>query len=338
LLSKLLAVVTMAGLLWAGPVEFGRAELERAFAERKLDLKNFRIKIEVAPDPPESYRIVPGLIAGGDLRGLMYGLIEAAEQIRKTGHLRRAQGTPAMSVRGVRVVLTDAAAAGVWVRARARWPDMFRTLALNRFNRFNLVLPGLGMFAEPGTPAEAAPGQEPANNLDMLRLLSETAADYGVDFTLGLQLPGAMDGPSVDASLAKVLEGCPSIRSVELHAGAELAQSAIHAVLNAGRRVTLEVAADSQPVALAARNASAPLRLFAPYPGGPPPSATDQFFWEVEAPPDAAGASYFSALAARLARTKSSGFEIDLPPSTLAQSPPPVAGYLLLGRLTYEAR
>ena len=86
----LLATVSMRA---AGPVDFGKAELDAAVAERKLKL---HVDTELSLDPPETFRITlykTGLarVTGGDLRGLMYGLIEASEQIRATGRLKASQ-------------------------------------------------------------------------------------------------------------------------------------------------------------------------------------------------------------------------------------------------------
>ena len=84
LLSSLLVVVRR----WRrrGPVEFAQAELDSAMAQRKLKWKN---QVELSLDAPDTFRIDPytmggAHITGGDLRGLMYGLLEAAEQIRAT--------------------------------------------------------------------------------------------------------------------------------------------------------------------------------------------------------------------------------------------------------------
>ena len=56
-------------------------------AERKIRL---HVDTELSLNPPETFSITlykTGMarITGGDLRGLMYGLIEASEQIRATG-------------------------------------------------------------------------------------------------------------------------------------------------------------------------------------------------------------------------------------------------------------
>ena len=112
LLSSLLVVATLAA---AGPAEFGQAELDAAMAQRKLKWKN---QVELSLDAPDTFRIEPysmggAHITGGDLRGLMYGLLEAAEQIRDSGHFTKTIGNPAASLRGVRIVMTRGVGAGV---------------------------------------------------------------------------------------------------------------------------------------------------------------------------------------------------------------------------------
>jgi len=95
-----LGLIVAALPVFAGPVDFGQAELDRALAERGL--RRMRISAEVSADPPESFRILPGRVTGGDVRGLMYGLLEAAAQIRERGRLSAAKGSPATPIRGIR--------------------------------------------------------------------------------------------------------------------------------------------------------------------------------------------------------------------------------------------
>ena len=180
----------------SGPVEFGRSELDRAIAGRRLNPRQFSFKTQVAVDPAESYRIVPGLITGGDLRGLMYGLLEAADQVRKSGRLRKVEATPGMAVRGARVAIDDFAGDMQWFYGREQWPPLFRTLAIDRFNQFQIAVPDL-----------AGAGSE--QNLDALHFISDTAAEYGIDFTLGVGIRQALEGPDLYAALLKVLADCP---------------------------------------------------------------------------------------------------------------------------------
>ena len=176
----------------AGPVDFGKAELDAALAARKHKL---RVDTELNLDPPETFRITlyktgVARITGGDLRGLMYGLIEAADQIRATGRLKSVSGKPATEVRGVRMALRSADLAEPWFTSDDRWRAYFQTLARSRLNRFSLVLP----------LAEA--------DIERLRMLSETASEFGVDFVLGIRhLAG--DPQELYARLRGILDNCP---------------------------------------------------------------------------------------------------------------------------------
>ena len=212
----------------AGPVDFGKAELDAALTERKLKL---RIDTELSLDPPETFRITlyktgVARVTGGDLRGLMYGLMEAAEQIRANGRLKTDSGKPATAVRGVRMTLRSYDLTQPWFTADDRWRAYFQTLARSRLNRFSLVLP----------LAEA--------DIERLRILSETAGEYGVDFVLGIRrLEG--DPQQVYAHLRGILDNCPLIRGVQIEAGdepLEVYQKGMFAALReSGRRVMLDL-------------------------------------------------------------------------------------------------
>ena len=183
LLSSLILVSTLAA---AGPVEFAQAELDSAMAERKLKWKN---QVDLNLDAPETFRIEPysiggAHITGGDLRGLMYGLLEAAEQIRATGHFTKTSGNPAASLRGVRIVLN----AELEAAPEAFWNSYFRMLARNRFNRAHVV------FQRIDAP------------YGLQKLLSHTATEYGIDFTLGVA------GDTSAEELAHMLILCPAVR------------------------------------------------------------------------------------------------------------------------------
>jgi hypothetical protein len=232
----------------AGPVDFGKSELDAAMAERKVKL---RVDTELSLDPPETFRITlykTGMvrITGGDLRGLMYGLIEAADQIRATGRLKAFTGKPAAAVRGVRMTLRSYDLTQPWFTADDRWRAYFQTLARSRLNRLTLTLP----FQEA--------------DIERLRILSETAAEFGVDFVLGVShLPG--DSQQVYARLHGILDNCPLIRGIQIEAGdepVELYKEGVFAALReSGRRVTLDLRnpGDRPDVARAAAASGAPL-------------------------------------------------------------------------------
>ncbi|MBZ5633883.1 MAG: hypothetical protein LAO55_12240 [Acidobacteriia bacterium] len=243
-----LLILATAAVRAAGPVDFGKAELDAALAERKLKL---HVDTELSLDPPETFRITlykTGLarVTGGDLRGLMYGLIEASEQIRATGRLKAVSGKPATVVRGVRMALRSYDLAQPWFTSDDRWRAYFQTLARSRLNRVSVMIP----------LAEA--------DIERLRILSETAAEFGVDFVLGIRhLAG--DPQELNARLRGILDNCPLIRGVQIEAGDEPVQlyqeSVFTALRESGRRVMLDLRnADGRPDVLrAALGSGAPL-------------------------------------------------------------------------------
>jgi hypothetical protein len=193
-------------------------------AARNLKWKN---QVELNLDAPDTFRIEPysiggAHITGGDLRGLMYGLLEAAEQIRATGHFTKTSGTPAASLRGVRIALN----ADLEAATEAFWNSYFRMLARNRFNRVHMVFQRI-----------EAPYRLP-------KLLSRTAAEYGIDFTLGVA------GDTSAEELTHMLILCPAVRGVALESSG--AQATVFSALRVtGRRVTLDLdGATAQPGAL----------------------------------------------------------------------------------------
>ena len=207
------------GLACAGPVDFGLAELNAALAARNL---HFAVKTELSLGAPQTFLIEPyatgtARIAGGDLRGLMYGLLEAADQIRETGRFKKAQTAPVASIRGVRAILHDANFQE-WYTSETFWRDYFKMLARNRFNRFTLAAPLDG-----------------GRNLHMLHFISQTAAEYGVDFTLEL------DRLSTYAQIHKVLTECPAIRSIEMAADAPDREEVSKAISETGHRIMLDL-------------------------------------------------------------------------------------------------
>jgi hypothetical protein len=248
---KLLAFA--ATLSAAGPVDFGLAELHSALAARNL---KWKVNTELSLDPPENFRIEPysaggAHISGGDLRGLMYGLIEAAEQIRDTGRLKSVHGVPYAPHRAIRVFYHGSDSEDFW---RAS----LQMLARNRFNRINLIFTS--------EPAELAPPYT------MLRFISQAAADYGIDFALGIW-DLAILGPDSHDALSKLLAACPMIRGIQLRsdAGVGIPSDVLQALREAGRRVTLDPRGQfSQPsVRRAAEDAGvALLRSPLPWPPG----------------------------------------------------------------------
>ncbi len=295
----------MAALpLAAGPVEFGLAEFRRAIEDRRLNPERFRIRTEITREDPESWRIEATRISGGDLRGVMYGLLAAAEQIRLRGALSPARGQPATAMRGIRVFVHNQELEQSWYYSHDYWRDFFAMLARNRFNRFNLVFAHQTSYLAPPYPfwlevngfpevRVAGLGQpQRTRNLDMLRFISQTASDHAIDFTLGIWehnvqpgmrasvegLTRANIGPYSYGALKKLLAACPAIRGVQMRTNAE---SGIppdfqlefyrdwvwRAMAETGRRVTLDLRGWAMRPGMleAAAGSGVPLRLSAKY-------------------------------------------------------------------------
>jgi hypothetical protein len=285
----------------AGPVEFGRAELDRAAAKRGIKV---HVTVGKTTGEPESFLACPGRITAPDDRGLMYGLLEAAEQIRDTGRIQCTAGSPATPMRGIRIFLHNHDLEKNWYYSRDYWQDFLAMLARNRFNRFNLVFAHQTNYLAPpypfwlaidAFPEIRAPGlsdDQRARNLEMLRFISDTAAEYAIDFTLGIWEHNVQQGmtptvvgitpqnigPYSYAALKKVLHECPNIRSVQMRTNSESGipndrqvefyrEWVFRAIREAGRPVTLDLRgwAMQRGMMDAAENAGVPLRLSSKY-------------------------------------------------------------------------
>ena len=248
----------------AGPVEFGVAEFNAAVAARNLKVTP-KIMAELNLEPPETFRIEPYIgggahITGGDLRGLMYGYLEAADQIRAAGKLSRVHGVPAISLRGVRVTVGQAILSPV---DSEFWRSYFAMLARDRFNRVQIVVEG-----EPD-----------AGGLRALRIISQTASEYGIDAAVGLR-------SVTDTALDQLLMECPAIHAVVLRSAPSAAQvgALLQVLRDSGRRVILELPfSENAPDSLtAAVGLGMPLRFFSQY-GAAPSARPSDFYLEFEA-------------------------------------------------------
>lgn len=198
------------------------AELNAAIAARNLKFKP-KIVTELNLDPPETFRIDPypaggGRISGGDLRGLMYGLLEAAAQMRTLGHLKQTRGSPFLTPRGVKAVVDPSV---VWFGSEEFWTAYLETLARDRFDRLQLVF-------------ERFPDRD---LLPALKMISQTASRYAVDLALGLK----SFLPESASQLQELLSQCGAVRSVSLAGGDDIGKQALLDTLGrAGRRVVLD--------------------------------------------------------------------------------------------------
>lgn len=251
----------------ASPLDFARTELERAIQERKLNPAVFRVRTELSLVlPEEGFQIQPGLIRGGSTRGLMYGLLEAAGQVRSRGQLLPVKGQPVAALRGVR----RAAAIADWDRAAEAWLDEFAELARLRFNRFHLMLD-----SEPLTAAR----------IETLKIISDAALARGVELVIGLEDPAA-------AEVMRLLAECEAVRGIRVDA--ETAAYVSGPVSEAGRYVVLETTR--------AVKTAVPVPMRVELEPGQPAAVCDEpcasyvVFSEHDAPPASAPASGFEIL------------------------------------------
>ena len=236
------------------------------------------------------------------MRGVMYGLLEAAEQIRATGRLASTRVCPATPMRGVRTFVHSADVEKQ--RTREYWLAYIQMLARNRFNRLNLVFAHQTAYLAPPYPfwlnlksfpqikARNLATEQRHRNLEMLQYISQTATDHGIDFTLGIwehNIQPSME-PSVDGitpenigpysyeALKTLLDLCPAIRSVQMRTNSESGIPAARQVAfyrdyvfkalhDAGHLVALDLRGWVMSPGLldAATKAGVPLRLSSKY-------------------------------------------------------------------------
>jgi hypothetical protein len=290
--TRLLAFSAVCAIAHAaGPVEFGMAEYDAAVAARHLKYKP-KIIAELNLEPPETFRIEPytaggAHITGGDLRGLMYALIEAADQIRTTGRLKREHAVPTSPIRGLRI---HAEPQSSWFASPDFWRVYFAQLARERFNRVQIVF-------------DTVPDK---SGLATLRMIAQTASQYAVDAGAGI-------GAATPADLERLLVECTAIRFVAIHS--TQAASDVPALLRVfreiGRRVVLELPADTAGTpefVLGAGQSGTPVRLFSAY-GAAPSVRPSDFYLTLDAGQLGSDADSVGALVASLG----SGFEIASP-------------------------
>jgi len=184
-------------------------------------------------DEPESLALAPfakekkrGILACGDVRGLMYALLELADRARHSDSPLSALEQPEAiaerpfnSIRGVGRIFSSDIQDKPWFYDRDMWPSYFSMLATQRFNRFSLNF-GIGydflddvrdayflfaypfLLSVPGYNVRAVnlPDRERDRNLEMLQFISAQAVAHGIDFQLGIWTHGYRWGPASQAN------------------------------------------------------------------------------------------------------------------------------------------
>jgi hypothetical protein len=248
----------------------------------------------------------------------MYGLMEAADQLRNTGKVTSRTGAPGFAVRSVRIAPADTDLATNTFYNSDRWIKFFAMAARNRLNRVVLVLP-LERLEH-----------------DRIRYISQLARDYGVDLYVGIR--GPAENRPLAGTLRKLIDECVLIRGVEIEAGREpvdyFKSQVFPSIQASGRRVTLILRGlEARPDVLRAAVAaglvlSIPARNFTASQGHP-------FFTSIPAQGAPSDAEPVHARLAVLMSSMTEGFELEL-------STPNVENYERLywawGRQAYDYR
>ena len=237
--------------LGADPRSFGMSELQNAVSARHLSTVKLEAAVVQGSTPAEGFRLTGNRLVANDERGLMYGYLQAAEQIRRDGRLTNAAESPSVAMRGIRYFLHNEDLERDWYYSHAYWDEYFGMLAQNRFNRFNLVFAHQTDYLAPPYPfwldlpefptirARKLSASQRQTNLEMLQYISQAAKDHGIDFTLGLWEQNIQSyrkppmvpmseglthdniGPYTYAALKKILQLCPAISSVQMRTNSE---------------------------------------------------------------------------------------------------------------------
>jgi hypothetical protein len=157
------------------------------------------------PDTPEAMAIGRDgrtlVAAGSDEQGLMYAILEIAEQLADDGRLAAVAETvvaPETRLRGIFTFLHNADCERDWFASEEHWSAYLDLLADSRFNSFQIVMgaqtsymaPPFPFFVDvPEHPGVAVPDlsdEERSKNLTALRMIADLAARRGLEFVLGI--------------------------------------------------------------------------------------------------------------------------------------------------------
>jgi len=184
-------VVNEAG---AGPAGHGAGMLRAAAAGSSLGSVRLAISHELKP---ESFRIVKTSggyqILGGDARGVLYGALDATEQIDLGGVLREKRAQPSLGVRGLKFNIPlpgtgylseEDLANNQWFWSLDYWREFLDMAARNRYNALTFWsahpygrMVRIGKYPEAAEVSDA----ELDRNIAFFRKLFQMAADRGID-------------------------------------------------------------------------------------------------------------------------------------------------------------
>jgi hypothetical protein len=198
------------------------------------------------------------LACGGGERGLVYAVLEVADRIAHAADPMAAitaplpeSAHPANAVRGIARIFASDIEDKAWFYDRDFWASYLTMLAAQRFNRLHLAF-GMGydfvrdvrdayflftypfLVSVPGYDIQVVglPDAERKRNLEMLRFISDAAAERGLHFQLGLWMHAYawVDSPLANYTIAgltpenhaaychdalqMVLDACPGVAGV----------------------------------------------------------------------------------------------------------------------------
>lgn len=215
------------------------------------------------PDADESLSITrvddTVYVTGSDEQGLMYALLEVADQIqvgkRSMKTVNETTESPDNDFRGIFTFLHNKDCDSPWFHSKDHWREYFDLLAKSRYNSFNLVMahqthylaPPFPFFAQIDEhPEVTVPGlseEQRQSNLEMLRYISTLAERRGIDFVIGVwqltawkaetghydkiqeSMVEGLEWDNLESytyhGIRTLLEECPAIKGVQVRTNAE---------------------------------------------------------------------------------------------------------------------
>ena len=193
-----------------GVADLGDYELLAGTAERSAVIRDLQLSgaLKLSADPESlAIRRVNGalVVAGSDEQGLMYGLLEVADQFKALGPgastldlVSETCESPDTAFRGLFTFLHNADCERQWFYSREHWEAYFSLLARSRYNSFHIVMahqtaylaPPFPFFVDvPEHPEVVVPGltdEQRKENLSALNMIAGLAANRGLEFVVGI--------------------------------------------------------------------------------------------------------------------------------------------------------
>jgi hypothetical protein len=231
----------------------GSSQIKDMRTSGRLDLSDHKESLVVKRLKEGGRNLV--VTAGADDTGLMYALLEIAEQVRTSsspagwfGSIPEVTESPLVPVRSMAVLLHSEDCEEDWYYSEEYWEEYFAMLAADRWNAFNLIFshqtPYLSpLYAfhvkveeHPEVKAKGLTEEQRVRNLEILRFISSLAKQRGLEFTLGIWQQIAWEGKNQGSrqesmvtgltrknmhsytyhALLNLLRECPDIQTIQL--------------------------------------------------------------------------------------------------------------------------